>query len=276
VLQNRNNSLEIIPQWYTRTVVGMSGHSTLKFDVDDQRRISAPTGRLNGFGLNALAASLLNVFSEPYSPTETFAKNCAVFSTYDLPRIHNNRSNELVWRHAHPTAFWDKPVWLIPIHRPREEHWVLVVAYIRQQRLVFFDSLGETGGWRRDLQVIITFPPSCNLLTGTQDVMRLITRLTQLSSKNGHPLHVNTQEEPWIARPFLPPVCALPLWWARHYTEVIIKGNALQTNGHDCGIWVLCMMAAVLRGYEVTGIAERQMGLVRDTLMDHILTLPFT
>ncbi|KAJ7871711.1 hypothetical protein B0H14DRAFT_2502920 [Mycena olivaceomarginata] len=242
VLQNRNNSLEIIPQWYTRTVVGMSGRSTLKFDVDDQRRISAPTGRLNGFGLNALAASLLNVFSEPYSPMETFAKNCAVFSTYDLPRIHNNRSNELVWRHAHPTAFWDKPVWLIPIHRPREEHWVLVVAYIRQQRLVFFDSLGETGGWRRDLQ----------------DVMRLITRLTQLSSKNGHPLHVNTQEEPWIARPFLPP------------------GNTLQTNGHDCGIWVLCMMAAVLRGYEVTGIAERQMGLVRDTLMDHILTLPFT
>ncbi|KIK14024.1 hypothetical protein PISMIDRAFT_43944, partial [Pisolithus microcarpus 441] len=29
-----------------------------------------------------------------------------------------------------------------------------------------------------------------------------------------------------------------------------------QTNGHDCSVWVLAQMAAVLRGYEVTGIEE--------------------
>ncbi|KIK10554.1 hypothetical protein PISMIDRAFT_20283 [Pisolithus microcarpus 441] len=29
-----------------------------------------------------------------------------------------------------------------------------------------------------------------------------------------------------------------------------------QTNGYDCGIWVLAQMAAILRGYEVTGIEE--------------------
>ncbi|KIK12799.1 hypothetical protein PISMIDRAFT_120206, partial [Pisolithus microcarpus 441] len=29
-----------------------------------------------------------------------------------------------------------------------------------------------------------------------------------------------------------------------------------QTNNHDCGIWVLAQMAAVLREYEVIGIEE--------------------
>ena len=29
-----------------------------------------------------------------------------------------------------------------------------------------------------------------------------------------------------------------------------------QTNGHDCGVWVLAQLAAILRGYEVTSIEE--------------------
>ncbi|KIK18549.1 hypothetical protein PISMIDRAFT_109216, partial [Pisolithus microcarpus 441] len=29
-----------------------------------------------------------------------------------------------------------------------------------------------------------------------------------------------------------------------------------QTNNHDCSIWVLAQMAAILRGYKVTGIEE--------------------
>ncbi|KIK18057.1 hypothetical protein PISMIDRAFT_110170, partial [Pisolithus microcarpus 441] len=29
-----------------------------------------------------------------------------------------------------------------------------------------------------------------------------------------------------------------------------------QTNGYNCGVWVLAQMAAILRGYEVTGIEE--------------------
>ncbi|KAJ6629851.1 hypothetical protein B0H10DRAFT_1939485 [Mycena sp. CBHHK59/15] len=56
------------------------------------------------------------------------------------------------------------------------------------------------------------------------DVMVLITRMIILANRNGHPLHVTTEEEPWIARPLIP------------------LGESRQSNEHDCGIWVLCMM----------------------------------
>ena len=32
-----------------------------------------------------------------------------------------------------------------------------------------------------------------------------------------------------------------------------------QTNSYDCGVWILAQMAAVLRGYDVTGIKEHDM-----------------
>ncbi|KAJ6615333.1 hypothetical protein B0H10DRAFT_1950033 [Mycena sp. CBHHK59/15] len=79
------------------------------------------------------------------------------------------------------------------------------------------------GGWRQDLR----------------DVMVLITRMIILANRNGHPLHVTTEEEPWIARPLIP------------------LGESRQSNEHDCGIWVLCMMGAIMRGYHTTGTLKK-------------------
>ena len=32
--------------------------------------------------------------------------------------------------------------------------------------------------------------------------------------------------------------------------------DCLQTNGYDCGVWVLASIAAVLRGFDVTGFSK--------------------
>ncbi|KAJ7235176.1 hypothetical protein B0H12DRAFT_1027608, partial [Mycena haematopus] len=49
-----------------------------------------------------------------------------------------------------------------------------------------------------------------------------------------------------------------------------------QTNGYDCGLWVLCMMAAIMRGHRDVRISETDMPRVRRVLSDHIQTLPIT
>ncbi|KAJ7211535.1 hypothetical protein B0H12DRAFT_1312933 [Mycena haematopus] len=226
---------------FTRTVVTHSGRPNLQIEVADQERVSSPTGRLNGFGLNALAASFLGIFTGLHAPEAELANRCAVFSTYDLPRIRYKASDEELWQNTQYLEFWNKSIWLVPIHRSTQEHWVLAAVNIAQQELFFFDSLGQRSGWRQDLQ----------------DVMLLITRLTVLSNRHKHPLYVSTEEEPWVARP-------------------LFRGTPLQSNGHDCGLWVLCTMAAILRGYHVSGITEREMGSVRHAFTNHILTLSIT
>ncbi|KAJ7684055.1 hypothetical protein B0H17DRAFT_842052, partial [Mycena rosella] len=78
---------------------------------------------------------------------------CAVFSTHELRRVRYKCTDDVLWKHAHPTKFWEKPLWLIPIHRIEEEHWVLAFVDVGHQQILFFDSLGVQGhGWRQDIQ----------------------------------------------------------------------------------------------------------------------------
>lgn len=41
----------------------------------------------------------------------------------------------------------------MPIHRPKEDHWVFVAVAVREQELYFFDSFAQRQGWRQDLRV---------------------------------------------------------------------------------------------------------------------------
>jgi hypothetical protein len=125
-------------------------------------------GRLNGFGLNGVAASVHTLSSGDFSPTKATANQCAVFSTYDLPCVRYKGSDPDLWRLVSPTQYWEKPLWLIPIHRPQLEHWVLVVVVVPTRELFFFDSMASRRGWRKDLHVRL--PPllssSTDLYTG--------------------------------------------------------------------------------------------------------------
>jgi Ulp1 family protease len=82
--------------------------------------------------------------------------------------------------------------------------------------------------------------------------MTLIERMVLLANRNGHPLHVITEN--WIAQP--------------------VSVHVRQTNSHDCGVWVLACIAAVLRGYHVTGLTEDDMVSVRKYIADFVCSLP--
>jgi hypothetical protein len=146
-------SRDVIHGNFSHFVVRPGDLTTLQIEPADIARFLSPTTRLNGFGLNGAAAALYNIFSDPYSPTKASAEACAIFSTYDLPRARYKSADSDLWHHLRPTKYWEKPVWLFPIHRLSQEHWVLAVVIPQAQQIYFFDSLGERGGWRKDLRV---------------------------------------------------------------------------------------------------------------------------
>ena len=53
-----------------------------------------------------------------------------------------------------------------------------------------------------------------------------------------------------------------------HYRdEAMMQSRRLQSNGYDCGVWVLACIAALLRGYETIDISEKDVGKFRARLL---------
>jgi Ulp1 family protease len=50
--------------------------------------------------------------------------------------------------------------------------------------------------------------------------------------------------------------------------------TAVQTNGFDCGIWVLAMIAATLQGCHRTALEEREISEFRRYLHTLVITIP--
>ncbi|KAJ7202987.1 hypothetical protein B0H12DRAFT_1035731 [Mycena haematopus] len=210
---------------------------TLEIQPTDLDRFDRPTGRLNGEGINGVLAALMVFFSGQYSPYAAAARRCAILSTYDLPRVRYKSSDTDLWRFLGPTQYWTKSLWLIPIHRPAEQHWVCAVVDVPSTTLYFYDSLASRSGWRGNLR----------------DIMTLVTRMVVLANRNGHDLHVSTEEDTWPAYPMFQAV--------------------RQSNGYDCGLWVICTLAAVMRGFSGAEVYEADMASARSVLADLIRTL---
>ncbi|KAF7357059.1 hypothetical protein MSAN_01299300 [Mycena sanguinolenta] len=121
-LQARNDSFGVEDDRLQRVV---GNHSIKAEDLDT---LQMRRGRLNNYCLNGAAAALHRLFSNPSAQTATHANRCAVLSTLDLVRIRYKASDDTVWKFLSPISYWDKPMWLIPIHRPTEEHWPEQVA----------------------------------------------------------------------------------------------------------------------------------------------------
>ncbi|KIJ59526.1 hypothetical protein HYDPIDRAFT_100554, partial [Hydnomerulius pinastri MD-312] len=57
-------------------------------------------------------------------------------------------------------------------------------------------------------------------------------------------------------------------WTARPTTTL-----PLQTNSYDCGIWVMATIAAVLCGFDATGLTEADMAAFRHYLRALVLSI---
>ncbi|KAG2111091.1 hypothetical protein DEU56DRAFT_936200, partial [Suillus clintonianus] len=97
----------------TRVRPAQDGFPLQVFDSRDQSFLAQPTACLNDTCINGCAALL---YSEIRMNSR--ARPCAILSTHDLPRIRYNASDEILWRNTSWTSFWDKDIWVLPVHRP--------------------------------------------------------------------------------------------------------------------------------------------------------------
>ncbi|KAJ7716595.1 hypothetical protein DFH07DRAFT_762398 [Mycena maculata] len=222
-LKARNQFFEPIDRTSTfaHIVVGTEGRLKQTIEDADLARLRNPTGLLNNFCINGLAAALLEFCTHNTNLTAAgVARWCVVLTTHELPRVRYKCGDAELWRSVASMKYWEKAVWIVPVHRLSEKHWVLIIVMPHEESMYFFDSMnGEN--WRPDLRLM----------------MVLITRMVILANRNGHPLHVSTGDTAWIARPLRS-----------------LAHPSLQTNVHDCGLWVLCTMAAVMRGHALAAV----------------------
>ena len=69
----------------------------------------------------------------------------------------NQATDESYWRNYHTSRFWEKDVWIIPVHRPAEKHWEVAVVYFQKRRIAYFDSFGDRDSWKDEIKVNLVF-----------------------------------------------------------------------------------------------------------------------
>ncbi|TFK69138.1 hypothetical protein BDN72DRAFT_768358 [Pluteus cervinus] len=191
------------------------------FFSEDIRRLQNPTSRLNDTCIND-GAQLLKLILSASPGCAPAVDRCAILTTWDLPRVRQNCPDDTLWRHIEGSHFWERDIWILPVHRPVEEHWVCCAIYPKQRHISLFDSLGSRQRFKDD----------------AQDAVTLVKRMYLLAKSQGYPVDTPAR---------------------------------LQTNSYDCGVWVLAFIASLLRGYDIPGIPEAQIPVLRERLYEAVL-----
>ncbi|KAG2092828.1 uncharacterized protein F5147DRAFT_821605 [Suillus discolor] len=227
----------------TRVSAPYHGCPSQVFEPKDIALLASQTALLNDTCINGCAMLLYLEAVQLSRMVEQFA----ILSTHDLLRIRYNAPHDVLWQNMSWTRYWAKEVWILPIHRPSHVgHWVLCVVHLRSKELHLFDSFVERKPWKVNIKV-----PWTKLI---QDIMKLIARLLGIARQHNHMVHVNIDFDGWVAHPLI--------------TEVV------QTNGFDCGVWVLAVIAATLHGYHCMGLREEDMHAFQHYLRTLILQIP--
>lgn len=130
----------------TRTRPPQDGFPSISFDAEDVERLVSPDALLNDICINGCAALI-------YSEVDPDPERYSVISTYTLQLVRQNSSDDVLWRNTKRTRYWEKSVWILPIHRPTSSHWVMCRIDFTAKRIDLFDSFAEEIPWRTEIQV---------------------------------------------------------------------------------------------------------------------------
>ena len=124
-------------------------HGTcILFELTDLAIMNSQDERLNDVCLNGIAATLHTFFDDPTS------QQCALFTTFDLPMVCYNASDDDIWRRCCHAEYWSKDVWILPIHQTCPNlHWVLCCIIPHNCELLLFDSLSESYSCKCEIKV---------------------------------------------------------------------------------------------------------------------------
>ena len=138
-----------------------SKYANQKFGADwfteaDLWRFDSPTSLLNDMGIDGSAFILQQLFSG-HPLYHHSAQWCAIFSMHALSQVHYKAADPILWRHTQCAEYWWKDIWIIPIHRPWQMHWVLAIAHLRASEVYLYDSFAGRNEWKKDIPVKCCF-----------------------------------------------------------------------------------------------------------------------
>ncbi|EIW74145.1 cysteine proteinase [Coniophora puteana RWD-64-598 SS2] len=154
---------------------------------------------------------------------------------------HPGQNDDSLWRNSWRSSYWEKEKWMIPIFHAGSTygtvgHWMLAIIDRPSKNVLIFDSMAS-----RDLfeQYSLT-------------VFNMVERLMNLCAKNSKLImNDGTSSARWTSQP-------------------VIK-DACQTNGYDCGVWVLATVSALVREDKVgTDLQEKDIQGFRGYLLSLI------
>ncbi|TFK17498.1 hypothetical protein FA15DRAFT_734591, partial [Coprinopsis marcescibilis] len=168
-----------------------------------------------------------------------YADSFGLFSTHHVPMVHYDASDAEIWRQTKTTNYWKKSTWIFPLHLPIRRHWVVAIVYPNDQQILVFENLGAVSSLEQEIQ----------------PVMDLVHRLIRCASSWGLlAAGFAARKASWVASPLV--------------------RKAVQTNGYDCGVWVLMVISAILRGFHLPSLDEHNLPYFRHLLYQYVLRLP--
>ncbi|EJD33215.1 cysteine proteinase [Auricularia subglabra TFB-10046 SS5] len=148
------------------------------------------------------------------------AGKVAIFQTYEYDLWRDSHKIPRVAGLLSRSEYWLRDVILVPVYDKDEAHWMLAVVYTQYRLIDFYDSLGSKRRWDMHAECV------ANLLTGLQ----------RHATTHKRPLTWNTTSDKWKT------------------TRLVELAAPHQENVVDCGVWVLAVAAAVLRGWRSTAL----------------------
>ncbi|KAI0259639.1 hypothetical protein BC834DRAFT_833182, partial [Gloeopeniophorella convolvens] len=203
------------------------------FSPSDVARLEDTKGWLNDACINGCAYLLQRRIAGAGGAPQTYNPDCAVFSSWVFglaQRLESESqpSTEEVWRHVQNTEYWLRENWILPIHHCN--HWLLVVIRLSKGEIHCFDSFGNAALWEDHISTLI----SC------------VEMLRQVANDYGCHIGLDTVAKRWHLH--------------------LLTTQRLQNNNYDCGVWVLAVLTAVLRGFHMVRLPESRIPLFRQYL----------
>ena len=108
---------------------------------------------LNDTCINSGTALLQELWSRPGNVSEQSSHCCAVFSTFDLLMVQHHVLIQDIYRQTKNLEYWNKDIWVLPIHQHSSQHWVLCIIQIKTYEILLFDSLASRSPWKHEIHV---------------------------------------------------------------------------------------------------------------------------
>ncbi|OSD02619.1 hypothetical protein PYCCODRAFT_1410600 [Trametes coccinea BRFM310] len=167
-----------------------------------------------------------------YGTSLTYGGAPALLSSRVFSLHCSGASDDALWRDCRGTRLWTKRVWIMPIHRQQPNpHWTLAVVYWDERKIAYFDSLADSKSWEADVPAVYS----------------LMYKLHRIANEKGCEVRLHLDETSW--------------------ETYLLADSPLQSNGYDCGIWVLACVAALLRGYHSVQLTSSEISYFRGDLL---------